>query len=108
MVSPSGQRVEMRQVGSSSIYEAQDNSYTQLDATNPSAPIVRMTDGTQLSFTPVTINSEFRCTQIKDRNGNYISATYDSTTGHLLTITDTLGRVASFIYDANTNLQNGR
>jgi YD repeat-containing protein len=54
---------------------------------------------------PVTINSEFRCTQIKDRNGNYISATYNSTNGHLLTLTDTLARVITFVYDANNNLQ---
>jgi RHS repeat-associated protein len=104
MVSPSGGRVELRQVGSSSIYEAADGSYTQLDATNPSAPIARMTNGTQLTFAPVTVNSEFRCTQIKDRNGNYISATYNTTNGHLLTITDTLARVITFVYDAGDNL----
>ncbi len=104
MVTPSGGRVEMRQVGSSNIYESQDGSYTQLDVTNSSVPIVRTKDGTQMSFTPVTVNSEFRCTQIKDRNGNFISATYNSTDGHLQTITDTLGRVISFSYDTNNNL----
>ncbi|HEY0763635.1 MAG TPA: S8 family serine peptidase [Pyrinomonadaceae bacterium] len=104
MVTPSGGRVELRQVGSSNIYESQDGTYAQLDATNPSAPIVRTTDGTQLTFAPVTVNSEFRCTQIKDRNGNYISATYNSTNGHLLTITDTLSRIISFVYDATDNL----
>ena len=104
MVSPSGQRVELRQVGSSNIYEAQDSSYTQLDATNPSAPIVRTAQGMQLTFTQVTVNSEFRCTQVKDRNGNYISATYNTTNGHLLTITDTLSRVITFVYDASDNL----
>ena len=104
MVSSSGRRVELRQVGSSNIYESADSSYSQLDATNPSAPIVRTSDGTQMTFAPVTINSEFRCTQIKDRNGNYISATYNMTNGHLLTITDTLSRVISFIYDGTDNL----
>ena len=108
MVTPSGGRVELRQVGTSNIYEAVDGSYTQLDATNSSAPIVRMTNGTQLTFMPVTVNSEFRCTQIKDRNGNYISATYNTTTGHLLTITDTLGRVITFVYDAGDNLSSIR
>ena len=104
LVMPSGGRVELRQVGSSNIYESQDSSYTQLDVTNANAPIVRTTDGTQLTFTPVTVNGEFRCTQIKDRNGNYISATYNTTNGHLLTITDTLNRVLSFIYDVTDNL----
>src|SRR5215213_5386443 len=104
MVTPSGGRIELRQVGSSNIYEAADSSYTQLDATTPCAPIVRMTDGTQLTFAQVAVNSEFRCTQIKERNGNYISATYNMTNGHLLTITDTLGRVIRFDYDTSDNL----
>src|SRR6185369_11422656 len=43
MVTSSGGRVELRQVGTSNIYEAQDSSYAQLDATNASAPIVRTT-----------------------------------------------------------------
>jgi RHS repeat-associated protein len=104
MITPSGGRIELRQIGTSNIYESQDNSYARLDASNASAPIVRMTDGTQLTFTQVTVNSEFRCTQIKDRNGNYISATYNTTNGHMLTATDTLGRVITFVYDASDNL----
>ena len=104
MVTPSGSRVELRQVGSSNIYESQDSSYTQLDVSTANAPVVRTTDGTQFTFTPVTNDSEFRCSQIKDRNGNYISATYNTTTGHLLNLTDTLGRVVSFIYDLSDNL----
>jgi RHS repeat-associated protein len=76
-----------------------------LDATNVNAIIVRTTDGTQLKFEPVSINNEYRCTQIKDRNGNYISATYNTTNGHLQTITDTLGRVITFDYDTSSNLQ---
>jgi RHS repeat-associated protein len=104
LVTPSGGRVELRQVGSSNIYESQDSSYTQLDASNPNAFIVRTTDGTQFKFIPVTVNSEYRCTEIKDRNGNYISATYNTTNGHLLTLTDTLGRQVFLDYDANGNL----
>lgn len=105
MVTPSGGRVELRQVGVSNIYESQDSNYVQLDVTNVSAPIIRTTDGTQLTFTTAGVNNEYRCTQIKDRNGNYISATYNPTNGHLQTITDTLNRVVTFIYDANNNLQ---
>ena len=104
LVNPSGNRVELRQIGSSNIYESSDSSYTQLDVGNPNAPVVRTTDGTQYIFAPVTINSEYRCTQIKDRNGNYISATYNTTNGHLLTITDTLNRVITFVYNADNNL----
>src|SRR5215213_2901897 len=105
MVTPSGGRVELRQVGASNIYESQDSSYMQLDANNLNALLVRTTNGTQFKFEPVTINSEYRCTEIKDRNGNYISASYNATTGHLLTITDTLGRVVTFMYDGDNNLQ---
>ena len=104
LVTPSGGRVELRQVGTSNIYESQDGSYTQLDASNSSALIVRTTDGTQMTYVPVGIDNEFRCTQIKDRNGNYISATYNTTNGHLLTVTDTLNRLISFNYDGSDNL----
>jgi RHS repeat-associated protein len=104
MVMPSGSRVELRQIGSTTTYEAADGSYTQLDATTPTAPIVTFTNGTRLTFVSVTINSEFRCTQIKDRNGNFISASYNGTNGHMETVTDTLGRVFTFVYDASQNL----
>jgi hypothetical protein len=105
MVTPSGGRVELRQVGSTNNYESQDGSFTQLDASNVNVLLGRTIDGTQLKFEPVTINSEYRCTEIKDRNGNYISATYNSTTGHLLTITDTLERVITFVYNGDNNLE---
>lgn len=104
MVTPSGGRVELRQVGSSNIYESQDSSYTQLDVSNVNQPIVRTADGTQLIFAPAPINSEYRCTKIEDRNGNYISATYDATYGHLTSIIDTLGREIDFDYDLSHNL----
>ena len=105
MVTPSGARVELRQVGATNIYESQDSTYAQLDATNPNSLVLRTTDGTQYTFIPVSMNNEFRCTQIKDRNGNYISATYNTTTGKLLTITDTLNRTITFVYNVDNNLQ---
>jgi RHS repeat-associated protein len=105
MVTPSGGRVELRQVGTSSIYESQDSTYAQLDATNTNLLVVRTTDGTQFTFVPAPINNEYRCTEIKDRNGNYITATYNGTNGHLETITDTLNRLVTFVYDASSNLQ---
>ncbi len=105
MVLPSGARVAMQQVGTTTVYESQDSTYTQLTDNGASGALVRTTDGTQFTFTHVTINNEYRCTQIKDRNGNYISANYDATNGHILSITDTLNRVVNFIYDGNNNLQ---
>ncbi|HJT64840.1 MAG TPA: S8 family serine peptidase [Pyrinomonadaceae bacterium] len=105
MVLPSGGRVKMLQIGTSNLYESQDSSYTHLTDNGTSGAIVRTTDGTQFAFTPVAVNNEYRCTQIKDRDGNYISATYNSTSGHLTKITDTLGREVNFLYDVNSNLQ---
>lgn len=97
MITPSGSRVELRQVGSgSSVFESTDNNHTQLTVTGSSA-VVRTTNGMQYTFAS-SVNGEMECTQIKDRNGNYISATYNSL-GRLATITDTLGRVVNFNYD---------
>ena len=102
MITPSGARVEMRQVGGSSVYESSDSTYTQLTFSG-STPVVRATDGTQYIF-GTAVSGEWRCTTIEDRNGNYISATYNTSNGHILTITDTLGRVLNFNYDGDNNL----
>jgi YD repeat-containing protein len=96
LVSPSGARVELRQVNGSNVYEAADSSYLQL-IDYGSSLLVRATDGTQLSYTQA--NSRWLCTQIKDRNGNYISASYHPN-ARLANVTDTLGRIVTFNYDA--------
>jgi RHS repeat-associated protein len=102
MVTPSGGRVEMSQVGTTNVYESADSSHTQLSFPN-SIPLVRTTDGTQYIF-GTQVSAEWRCTKIEDRNGNFISATYNTTSGHVETLTDTLGRVLTFNYDGNNNL----
>jgi YD repeat-containing protein len=99
LITPTGQRVELRQVGTTNVYEAGDSSYLQL-TDNGSSWLVRSTDGTQLMYQEY--NNELHCTQIKDRNGNYLSVSYDGW-GHITTITDTLGRVITFNYDSNHN-----
>jgi YD repeat-containing protein len=95
-----GSRVSLRQVGTSNIYEAADSSYLQL-IDNGGSLLVRTTDGMQLNYQGY--NNEWRCTQIKDRNGNYITVNYDWL-GHITTIVDTLNRTLTFIYDSNANL----
>ncbi len=102
MITSSGGRISVRQVGTSNVYESQDGSYTQLSVNGDGTLLVRTSDGTQLTFHP-SVNNEYRCTQIKDRNGNYISVVYNSL-GRITTITDTLGRVVTFNYDANNYL----
>jgi YD repeat-containing protein len=64
-------------------------------------PVLKTADGTQLTY--YWINNEYKCTEVKDRNGNYISANYDNL-GRILTVTDTLGRVITFNYDQATGL----
>ena len=98
-ITAAGRRVELRQVGSSNVYEAGDSSYLQLTDSSPSL-VVRSTDGTQLSF--VEINNEYSCTQIKERNGNYITVNHNAL-GRITAVTDTLGRVVNFNYDVNAN-----
>jgi len=95
---PSGGHVELRQVGASNIYEAADSSYLQFDAGTQK---LRTTDGTQLTF--AIIGGVYQCTEIKDRNGNFISIGYTSS-GYLNTITDTVGRVINFKYDNSGTL----
>jgi YD repeat-containing protein len=99
-ITAGGRRVELRQVGTSNVYEAGDSSYLQLIDNSPTL-VVRSTDGTQLSF--VEINNEYSCTQIKDRNGNYIWVNHNAL-GRITAVTDTLGRVINFNYDSNANL----
>jgi YD repeat-containing protein len=97
LLTPSGARVELRQVGGSNVYEAGDSSYLQL-IDYGSSLLVRTTDGTQFSY--AAANSRWVCTHIKDRNGNYISATYHAN-GRIVNVTDTLGRVVTFNYDGS-------
>jgi YD repeat-containing protein len=101
MLMPSGNRVELRRIGSTNNYESADSSYLHLVDNGNGTLLVRSTDGTQLTY--VSTSNGFRCTQAKDRNGNFVSIT-NSSAGRLLTITDTLGRVFTCNYDSNNNL----
>lgn len=105
MVSPSGARTEFRQISASNKYETADSSYTQLsvkggeDANTPVEDLditVTGTSGTKMLFK--WIAGAYRCEQIKDRNGNFITINHDEQ-GLLRTVTDTLGRVINVNYD---------
>jgi len=100
MITAAGKRVELRQVGTSNIYDATDSSYLRL-TDNGSTLLVHSTDGTKLSFSE--INGEYRCVEIKDSNGNYIIVN-NNALGQLSSVIDTLGRVINFNYDGNANL----
>ena len=100
LITGSGKRVELRQAGTSNIYETGDSSYLQI-TDNGSSLLLRDTSGTQMELSDR--NGEYRCTSIKDRNGNYLTINYD-TLGHITNIVDTLGRNITFNYDTNANL----
>src|SRR5574341_864805 len=92
MITPSGSRIELRQVGTSDLYQSTDSSYLLLDTSNMT---LRTTDGTQLSY--AWKGNDFECTQIKDRNGNFITVNYDEL-GRIDTVVDTLSRTIKFNY----------
>src|SRR5262249_6079741 len=94
LIGPDGAHTELRQVGTSTLYEAADSSHLLLDA---SMMILRATDGTQLTYAP--LGGEYNCTRIEDRNGNYLSINY-TTAGRIDTVSDTLARSIKFNYDA--------
>jgi YD repeat-containing protein len=108
MLMPSGARVELRQVDYSNAYESVDTSYLQLLDGGNGSLLVRSPDGSQLAYW--SINSEYRCTEVKDRNGNYLTIKYDpingeANPGRMTSIIDTLGRTINFNYDVNYRLQ---
>ncbi|MGB7208366.1 MAG: VCBS repeat-containing protein [Pyrinomonadaceae bacterium] len=105
MVTPSGGRVEFRQIIATNIYETADSSYVQLKTpanSNPNDPVENLTltltasDGTQMIY--VWKGGAFRCSEIKDRNGNYITIVHNDY-GQLTSMTDTLGRLVTVEYD---------
>ncbi|HEV2833744.1 MAG TPA: LamG-like jellyroll fold domain-containing protein, partial [Pyrinomonadaceae bacterium] len=95
LIASDGSRVELRQVPATNFYESADSSHLLLDATTM---VLRTTDGTQLKYE--LKGSEYNCTELKDRNGNYITVNYTSF-GRIDNVVDTLGRSVQFNYDAN-------
>jgi RHS repeat-associated protein len=100
LLTAGGHRVELRQLGTSNVYEAGDSSYLQLTDYGNSLTL-KTTDGTQIGYGAFA--NGWQATQIEDRNGNVISIQNDWR-GDIQNITDTLGRVITFHYDGNNNL----
>lgn len=104
LVTAAGRRVELRQVGTTNVYDAADSSYLQLidnHTSNPPALLLRTADGTRIDCEQKA--NLWYATKVKERNGNYISITNKSN-GDLDYLTDTVGRVIAFHYDSNDNL----
>lgn len=106
---PSGQRLEFRRNSSLGTYKYEEQTGTNmllvitLGLTGYKSNIWRILtpDGTTYTFKVIT--SSPKCTEIKDRNGNYISIGY-TTSEKISTITDTLSRIVNFNYDSNNLL----
>ena len=95
LVTPSGGHVELVSAGSN-IYESRDSTYLQL-IDNGATKLLRGTDGTQYTFAPGS-DDEFECVEIKDKNGNYLTAEYFN--GDMYHLVDTLGRSINLHYDS--------
>lgn len=94
LIEADGGRVELRhQGGTSTLYQAADSSYLLFDSSDL---ILRTAEGAQMTY--ALKGSEYKCTKLKDRNGNFISVTY-TTEGQINAITDTVGRVLTFNYE---------
>ncbi|MBI1763267.1 MAG: hypothetical protein HYR56_17725 [Acidobacteria bacterium] len=95
MFTPTGRVVELRANGTNT-YDARDGSLTRLTFNGSGYPVLTTTDGTTYTY-GATLD-------IKDRNGNLITVSYNAA-GLYSTITDTLGRVVTFNYGAYNDLQ---
>lgn len=102
LVTPSGARVSLRQVGATAVYEAGDSSYLQLTEESNGTLTLRTTGGTRMSYWP--LGGVYKCTEVKDRNGNYITVAYNSFY-NVQSVTDTLGRVITFGYNPDSSLK---
>jgi len=101
LVTSAGRRVELRQVSLSNVFQSADSAYLQLVENSDGTLTLRTTDGTQISYSPYA--NDWQATQIKDRNGNYLTVENDWR-GDISVITDTLGRQLHFGTDGNGNL----
>jgi RHS repeat-associated protein len=87
------------------IFDSNDGTFIEF---NKQTLVLIYKNGKKVKYQPFPSQAAlFRPIQIEDRNGNFISIAYKSGTGndqHIDSITDTLGRVIQFVYDANNHL----
>jgi YD repeat-containing protein len=102
LVTPSGARVSLRQVGTTAVYEAGDSSYLQLTEEADGGLTLRTSGGARMSYRP--LGGVYKCVEVKDRNGNFITVTYNAF-DNIGAVTDTLGRTINFGYYADGYLK---
>jgi YD repeat-containing protein len=98
LYTPSGEVVELRKRTTGElIYESEDSAYTHFKYDYAIGKyVLTASDGTRYIYGTTL--------EIKDRNGNLITVTFN-THGSINTITDTLGRVFYFTYNFYDDLQ---
>jgi YD repeat-containing protein len=101
-VAPDGGVHDLRYNGSDSLYESIDSTFMDF---NDSTGVLRMKDGTQITFALQGGSGGYVLpTQVKDRNGNYITVNYSGTGQQISSIVDTVGRTVSFSYNTDGTL----
>jgi len=110
LITPSGGHQELRQI-STNVYQTVDASYSQLTYYDNGTPntsaddyLIYRAGGAQLKFYLNPAGTEWHCTEVKDRNGNFLTIDYAGG-DDIRTVTDTLGRVVTFNYDGYGCLQ---
>ncbi len=103
-IQPDGTKRDLAYNATSGKYESYDSSYLDFDA---SSKILRTTSGTQITFgTSATASGDYQFlpTQIKDRQGNFLTIVYKQLSNNdtvLDYVVDTLGRRIDFYYQNN-------
>ncbi|HXS00122.1 MAG TPA: fibronectin type III domain-containing protein [Pyrinomonadaceae bacterium] len=105
LIDSDGTRTDLRQTTDPNLFESADSAHVLLDVTlltDTADPrmILKSINGTQMTYK--LIGQSYECTEIKDRNGNYITVNYNTSgaaVGRIANIHDTLNRVITFNYD---------
>ena len=101
-IAPDGGTHDLRYNSSDSLYESIDSTYMDF---NDSTNVLRLPDGTQITFAlQGTSGGYVLPTQVKDRNGNYITINYSGIGQQISSIVDTVGRTTSFSYNTDGTL----
>jgi hypothetical protein len=99
---PDGGIHDLRYNSTDSLYESTDSTYLDF---NDSTGVFRQSDGTQITFALIGGTGGFVLpTQVKDRNGNYLTINYSGTGQSISSIVDAVGRTVSFSYNGDGTL----
>lgn len=102
LVTPAGARVSLRQTAVPAVYEAGDSSSLQLTEEQDGSLTLVAPGGTRMTYR--FSGGVFKCTEIKDSDGNFITVAY-TVFGNVDYVTDTPGRLIDFDYHTDGYLK---